>query len=214
MLKGSINGQFYGDKTGATSAITANAGELKLKASLSDITSSTVPSFSNLSFSVEKPGSFFIDYDVPKQDVRFQFMNSGRVLDKQLNLTYTHSIKENNCWMDGMLMIDSSNKLSANYKFDCGLSKLKYCYSQGGGVRTFESCYAVADKSWDFAVSQRVCGNDLVRASYQTSSKNLGLAWLTTSSFGGCFKVSASVNLAEESKIPKLSAESTWDLDM
>ncbi|CAO2830278.1 unnamed protein product [Amaranthus hypochondriacus] len=91
--------------------------------------------------------------------------------------------------MDGTLMIDSSNKLSANYKFGCGLSKLKYCYSQGGGVRTFESCYAVADNSWDFAVSQRVCENDVVRASYQTSSKNLGLAWLTTSSFGGCFKV-------------------------
>lgn len=141
-------------------------------------------------------------------------MNSIRVLGKQLNTTYTHSRRENSLWLDGMLAIDSSNKVSANYKFGSGIRKLKYSYSQLGGIRTVEQCYDVSENSWDFAVSQRVYGNDVAKASFRTSSKVLGLEWSRASPFSGSFKVKASLNLAEESKIPKLSAESTWDFDM
>lgn len=116
-------------------------------------------------------------------------MNSIRVLDKQLNLTYTHSRREKNLWLDGTLIIDSSNKVSANYKFDSGNCKLKYCYSQEGGVRTFEPCYDVSKNCWDFIVSQRIYGGDVVKASYQTSTKILGFQWSRTSPFSGSFKV-------------------------
>ncbi|KAJ6401622.1 hypothetical protein OIU84_016928 [Salix udensis] len=49
---------------------------------------------------------------------------------------------------------------------------------------------------------------------YQTSSKNLGLSGQRNPKLNGNFKVSASINLAEESKMPKLTAESTWHFEM
>lgn len=140
-------------------------------------------------------------------------MNTVRVLDKQLNLTYTHARGDNRTALDGTLVLGSANKLSANYAFDSGNAKLKYSYVHGG-LTTFEPCYDFAKNSWDFAVSQRVDDGDVLRASYQTSSRVLGLDWLKSSMSNGSFKVSASVNLAEESKVPKITAESTWNFEM
>ncbi|KAM2552832.1 hypothetical protein TB2_017167 [Malus domestica] len=42
----------------------------------------------------------------------------------------------------------------------------------------------------------------------------LGLEWSRRSKINGFSQFSASVNLAEERKMPKLTAESTWDLEM
>ncbi|XP_021757706.1 outer envelope pore protein 24B, chloroplastic-like [Chenopodium quinoa] len=214
MWKASVNGQCATDSSTGAATVSINAGELKLKAAMSEAIFDAGPIFRNLSLSLEKPGSFIVDYNVPKQDLRFQFMNSIRVLDKQLKMTYTHSRADKNLWVDGTVVIDSSNKISATCNFDSGIRKFKYCYSQAGGARTFEPCYDVAKNSWDFSVSQRITGDDVVKGSYQTSTKILGLEWSRASPFSGSFKVSASLNLAEESKIPKLSAESTWDFDM
>lgn len=90
---------------------------------------------------------------------------------------------------------------------------MKYTYVHGG-LATFEPSYDFAKNSWDFAVSRRVYGDDVFRAAYQTSSKNLGLEWSRNSKLNGSFKISASLNLADERKIPKLTAESTWDIEM
>nr|DAD21721.1 TPA_asm: hypothetical protein HUJ06_023184 [Nelumbo nucifera] len=55
-------------------------------------------------------------------------------------------------------------------------------------MRTFEPCCDRAKNSWDIAVSQRVCGDDVLRASYQMSSKLLGLEWSRDSKLNGTFK--------------------------
>lgn len=213
MLNASVRGNYAGDTNGAAGTFTVNAGDVKLRAAVTEATFAAGPKFSGLCLSLEKPGSFIIDYDVPRKDVRFQFMNSVRVLDRDLRLTYSHAKGDNRVALDGMLVIDPANKVSANYAFDSGNCKLKYSYTHKG-VRTFEPCYDVKKNSWDFAVSQRIYGDDVVRASYQTSSRVLALEWTRASPFNGQFKVAASLNLAEETKIPKLSAESTWNFDM
>ncbi|KNA17282.1 hypothetical protein SOVF_081410, partial [Spinacia oleracea] len=191
MWKASMNGQCAAESSAAAAAtFTINAGDVKLKAALSEAaTFNAIPSFSNLSLSLEKPGSFIVDYHAPKQDLRFQFMNSIRVLDKRLNMTYTHSRVEKNLLLDGTLVIDSSNKVTANCDFESGIRKLKYSYSHGGGDTTFEPCYDVSKNSWDFAAFQRIHGGDVVKASYQTSTKVLGLEWSRSSPFNGSFKV-------------------------
>ncbi|EEF52550.1 outer envelope pore protein 24B, chloroplastic isoform X1 [Ricinus communis] len=213
MMKASLKGRYETDKSSAAAAVAFNAGDVKLRASMTDATVVKGPSLNGLVLAVEKPGFFMVDYNVPKKDFRFQFMSTIKVADKPLNLTYIHSRGDNRTVLDGALVLDSANKLAANHILGSGNCKLKYTYVHGG-VTTFEPCYDLAKNSWDFAVSRKVYADDVFRATYQTSSKALGLEWSRNSKFNGNFKIAASVNLAEESKVPKLSAESTWNFEM
>lgn len=212
-MKASLKGRYDTDKSGAAANVAVFASDVKLRASLTDATVVGGPGLNGLVLGVEKPGVFIVDYNVPKKDFRFQFMNTVRVADKPLNLTYIHSKGDNRTILDGTLVLNSANKVSANHILGTGNGKLKYSYLHGG-VTTFEPSYDLAKNSWDFAVSRRVYSDDVFRATYQTSSKLLGLEWSRNSKVNGCFKVSASVNLAEERKVPKLTAESTWDFEM
>ncbi|BFG17826.1 hypothetical protein CerSpe_041000 [Prunus speciosa] len=212
-MKASLKGKYETDKSGAAANISVFASDVKFRVSLTDATFAAGPSLNGLVLAVEKPGSFIVDYNVPKKDFRFQFLNSVRVAGKPLNLNYIHSRGDNRTILDGTLVLDSANKVSANHVLGSRNGKFKYSYLHGG-VTTFEPSYDLAKNSWDFAVSRRVYGDDVFRASYQTSSKLLGLEWSRNSKINGSFRVSASVNLAEEEKIPKLTAESTWDFEM
>ncbi|KDP38485.1 hypothetical protein JCGZ_04410 [Jatropha curcas] len=212
-MKASLKGKYENDKSSGAATIAFNAGDVKLRASLTDATVVNGPSLNGLALGIEKPGFFIVDYNVPKKDFRFQFMNTVRVADKPLNLTYIHSRGDNRTILDGALVLDSANKVSANYMLGTGNCKLKYTYVHQG-VTTFEPCYDLAKNSWDFAVSRKVYADDVFRATYQTSSKALALEWSRNSKFSGNFKIAASVNLGEESKVPKLSAESTWNFEV
>ncbi|KAM2016869.1 hypothetical protein TB2_046995 [Malus domestica] len=55
----------------------------------------TVENGDVLVLAVQKPGCFIVDYNVPEQDLRFQFMNSIRVVGKPLNLNYIHMREDN-----------------------------------------------------------------------------------------------------------------------
>ncbi|XVE94735.1 hypothetical protein REPUB_Repub02eG0034700 [Reevesia pubescens] len=211
-MKASLKGRYTNEKSTAAVVLAVNAGDVKLRASMTDATVVNGPSLNGLTLAVEKPGFFIIDYDVPKKDFRFQFMNSVRVAEKPLKLTYIHSRWDNRTMVDGTLLFDSANKVSANYMLGTSNCKLKYSYVHGG-VTTFEPCYDLGKNAWDFAISRRVY-DDVFKATYQTVSRDLALEWSRNSKFNGIFKISASVNLAEESKIPKFVAESTWDLEM
>lgn len=112
-------------------------------------------------------------------------MNSIKVLEKPLNLKYSHSVGENKTILDGTLVFDSANKLSVNHKLGSEGCKLKYSYVHGG-LTTFEPSYDTQEDSWDFAVSH---GKDVCSATYKTSSKNLGLQWSRSSKLGASFKV-------------------------
>ncbi|XP_022772776.1 outer envelope pore protein 24A, chloroplastic-like isoform X2 [Durio zibethinus] len=211
-MKASLKGRYTDDKSTAAVTLAVNAGNVKLRASMTDATVVNGPSLNGLTLAVEKPGFLIIDYDVPKKDFRFQFMNSVRVAEKPLKLTYIHGRGDNRTVVDGALVFDSANKVSANYMLGTRNCKLKYSYVHGG-VTTFEPCYDLGKNAWDFAISRRIY-DDVFKATYQIWSKDLALEWSRNSKFNGTFKISASVNLAEESKIPKIIAESTWDLEM
>ncbi|GAB4852007.1 Outer envelope pore protein 24B, chloroplastic [Ancistrocladus abbreviatus] len=221
-MKASLKGRYdYDLQKPAAAAAAASAastlafpvGDLKLRASMTDAAFVGGPSLNGLALAVEKPGSFIFDYNIPKQDFRFQFMNTIRLKEKPLNLTYIHNRGDNRTILEGSLVLDSANKVSVNHALGSKNGKLKYSYVHGG-VTTFEPCYDLGKNAWDFAVSRRVYGDDVVRASYQTSNQLLGLEWSRNSKTSGCFKVSATFNLAEEAKLPKLVAESTWNFDM
>ncbi|XP_047956794.1 outer envelope pore protein 24A, chloroplastic-like [Salvia hispanica] len=212
-MKASFKARYEPEKAAAAATVSVNAGDFKLRASLTDATVVNGPSLNGLAIAVEKPGFFIVDYNVPKKDVMFQFMNSVRVAEKPLNLTYIHSKGDGRTILNGALVIDSGNKVSANYVLGTGKTKLKYTYVHGG-LTTFEPSYDLGKNAWDFAVTRKVYGDDVLRATYQTSAKNFGLEWSRSSKQNGSFKIIASVNLAEERKIPKLCAETTWDFEM
>ncbi|KAG8377759.1 hypothetical protein BUALT_Bualt08G0066400 [Buddleja alternifolia] len=213
MMKASFKAKFEPEKAATAATVAVNAGDFKLRASITDATVVNGPSLNGLALAVEKPGFFIIDYNVPKNDLRFQFMNTIRVAEKPLNLTYIHSKGDERTILDGSLVIDSANKVSVNHMFGTANTKFKYTYLHGG-LTTFEPIYDLGKNTWDFALSRRVFGDDVFRATYQTSSKNLGLEWSRSSKINGSVKISASVNLAEERKLPKLCAETTWDFEM
>lgn len=114
-------------------------------------------------------------------------MNSIKVAEKPLNLTYIHSRNDNRTILDGNLAFDPANKVSVNHMLGSGNCKLKYTYVNQG-VTTYEPSYDFKN-SWDFAVSRKVYGDDVFRASYQTSSKAMGLEWSRNSKMNGRFKV-------------------------
>lgn len=213
-MKASLKGSYDIDHNGAAAATLAvNTGDFRVRASLTDATTFlNAPTLTGLALAFEKPGSFILDYNVPNKDFRFHFMNSVRVAQKPLNFTYIHSRGDNRTILDGTLVLDPANKVSANYVLGSTNCKLKYSYVHKGET-TFEPCYDVAKNSWDFSLSKRLYGDDSLRASYQTSSKMLGLEWSRNSNLNGCFKISASLNLTEEFELPKVIAETTWNFE-
>ncbi|CAI9753426.1 unnamed protein product [Fraxinus pennsylvanica] len=212
-MKASFKSRYEPDNAAAAATVAANAGDFKLRASMTEATVIKGPSLNGLSLALEKPGFFIIDYNVPKKDFMFQFMNTIRVADKPLNMTYIHSKGDNRTVLDGTLVLDSTNRVSANHVLGTENSKLKYTYIHGG-LTTFEPSYDLGKNAWDFMVSRRVYGDDVFKATYQTSSRDLELEWSRSSKLNGSFKISASLNLAYERKMPKLSAETTWDFEM
>ncbi|GAV84384.1 LOW QUALITY PROTEIN: hypothetical protein CFOL_v3_27828, partial [Cephalotus follicularis] len=186
-MKASLKGRYEGDKSSAASALIVNVGDAKLRASFTDTTFIDGPSLNGVALALEKPGSFIIDYNVPKKDFRFQFMNTIRVAEKPLNMTYIHHRGDNRTILDGTLVFDSANKVSANHAIGSRNCKLKYTYLHRG-LTTFEPCYDLAKNSWDFAVWRKVYDDDVFRASYQTSSQLLGLEWSRKSKVNGNFK--------------------------
>ncbi|RWR95699.1 outer envelope pore protein 24A, chloroplastic-like protein [Cinnamomum micranthum f. kanehirae] len=185
-MKTSVRARYEAEKSSASATLTLKAGDVNLRASMTDATVVNGPSLNGLGLSIDKPGSFIINYDVPKKDVRFQFMNTIRIADTPLNLTYSHARGDNRTALDGTLVVDPANKVSASYAFGSGNCKMKYTYVHGG-LRTFEPSYDLSSNAWDFAVSQRFYDDDVVRASY-TSKKMLGVEWARNSKVTGSFK--------------------------
>lgn len=68
-MKASFKAKYDADKATAASAVTVafNAGDVKLRASMTDATVVNGPCLNGLALAVEKPGSFTIDYNVPKK---------------------------------------------------------------------------------------------------------------------------------------------------
>lgn len=70
MLKASVKARYEteAEKEAATggATVTVNAGDFKLRASMTDATVINGPSLNGLSLAVEKPNSFIFDYNVPK----------------------------------------------------------------------------------------------------------------------------------------------------
>ncbi|KAK4745706.1 hypothetical protein SAY87_012018 [Trapa incisa] len=213
-MRASLKGKTATDnsRSGAAS-LGVPVGDFKIRASMTEATLVNGPSLNGLTFSVEKPGSFIIDYVVPKKDFRFQFMNTVKVAEKPLSLTYIHNKGDNRTILEGTLTLDPCNKFSANYAVGHRKCKLKYSYVHGG-LTTFEPSYDLSTNSWDLALSRKVYGGDVLKATYQTSSRLLGLEWSLNSTLSSCAKFSASLNLNDESKVPKLTAETTWNFDM
>ncbi|CAN4083247.1 unnamed protein product [Withania somnifera] len=188
IISTTLRGRYNGGAREAITTVTVHGGAVNFSGNVTEATFVNGSSLEGLSFSLEKPGSFLIDYDVPKQDMRFQFINNVRVMEKPLNFTYTHWRGDNRTVVDGTLAIDSANKLSVIYGFDSGICKLGYSYVHRG-LATFEPSYDFAKNSWDVSVSQRVYEDNVVKASYQSSSKVLGLEWSKNPSSSGGFKV-------------------------
>ncbi|ONK59837.1 uncharacterized protein A4U43_C08F11470 [Asparagus officinalis] len=215
-MKATIKGRYEGETaSSALATLDVNAGDVNLKASMSDATFAKGPSFNGLVLSVDKPGSFIVDYNVPKKDFRFQFMNTVKVLEKPVSLTYVHARGDNRTALDTSVALDPVNKVTMSYAFGSGNCKVKYVYAHGKMRRTvIEPCYDVSKNVWDFALSRKFEGGDSIKATYQTSAKTLGLEWNRDSNVNGCFKVSASFNLAEKGIRPKIMAESTLNYEI
>ncbi|KAG4936506.1 hypothetical protein JHK85_051425 [Glycine max] len=127
-------------------------------------------------------GLALVDYNVPKM-----FMNTVRVRERSLNLTYVHSRGDYRIIMDGTFVYDSANKVSTNYTLNSGNYKLKYTYVHKG-LTTF--AYDMAKNMWDFFILWKVySGNDTLRASYQTYNRVLGVEWLRNPKHTAGFKV-------------------------
>ncbi|CAH8382599.1 unnamed protein product [Eruca vesicaria subsp. sativa] len=165
-MKASVKGKYDGDKSTGVGSLSFNAGDFKLRVTMTDATLVTGPTLNGLSVAAEKPGFFMVEYNVPKKDVRFQFMNKVRIAEKPLNLTYIHSRADHRTVVDGRLLIDPANKLSVNHMVGTNNCKLMYTYAEGK-IATFEPCYDFAKNAWDFAVSRRVYGDDVLKATFR-----------------------------------------------
>ena len=116
-------------------------------------------------------------------------MSSVRVLEKKLNMTYIHFKNDNRTMVDGSLVLDAANKVSVGHTLGSRNGMFKYTYVHGGGL-SFEPRYDLGKNAWDFGVSRKLFGDDVVRASYATSNSVLGVEWARNSKTHGCFKVS------------------------
>ncbi|XP_078180763.1 outer envelope pore protein 24B, chloroplastic-like [Carex rostrata] len=195
--------------------LSAAAGDLRFKATATNATFSPGPSLEGISLAVEKPGAFIVDVNVPKKDVRFQFMNMALVMNKPMNIMYMHSWGDNRTTIDCTTVFDPANKVSVSHSVGSRACRVKYAYAHGELRNTvFEPCYDTGKNTWDFALTRKLEGGNAVKGTYNCSSKLLGLEWSRDSKTDGTFKVSASIDMAEEKKSPKLMAERVWNYDL
>ncbi|KAK6922737.1 hypothetical protein RJ641_011041 [Dillenia turbinata] len=193
MMNVSIKGSYDTEtKSTVTGTVRMTAGDVNLR--VSDEIFVNRPTLNSLALSrktwlfprqLQRPRKV---RDLANADLMFRFMNTTIVSDKPLNLSYTHWRGKNLTVVDGTLVIDSGNKMSARYELESGNCKLKYSHDHNG-VRTIEPCYDLKKNTWDLAISQRVSDDDLFVASYATSTKVLGLEWMRNSKINGAFKV-------------------------
>uniref|UniRef100_A0A0D9W1K5 Outer envelope pore protein 24, chloroplastic n=1 Tax=Leersia perrieri TaxID=77586 RepID=A0A0D9W1K5_9ORYZ len=151
-------------------------------------------------------------------------MNSALLLDRRLSLTYTHSTTlspvgpaapPSRTAVDCSLAFDPANKLSLSHSLGSGGCRVKYSYAHGEQrLTTIEPCFDTAKNAWDFAVTRKFTGGDAVKGTYHASTKLLALEWTRDSKIGGSFKVATSFDLSDQSKAPKLIAESTWNYEI
>ncbi|TYI28997.1 hypothetical protein ES332_A05G284700v1 [Gossypium tomentosum] len=203
-MNASLRGRHANCKSTAADYAAVNAGDVKLRASMTDARIVNSPSLNGLTFAIKKPG--FYRY-VPQK-----LMNTFRFAKNPLKLSYGRKREDKRTVVDGALVFNSGSQVSASYMIGTRNCKLKYSYLHGG-VTTLEPCYDLGKNVWGFAISRRLYDN-VFKATYHTWSKNLALEWLRNHVFNGTFKMSASVNLAEESRDPKFIAETTWELEM
>ncbi|GJN22611.1 hypothetical protein PR202_gb10194 [Eleusine coracana subsp. coracana] len=226
-MKATLKGRFDGNKAtaGTTLAVPA-AGDLRFKASATEATFTNGPSLNGLTVTLEKPGAFIVDLKPHNKNVRFQFMNSALVYDKRLSLTYTHSTSlapvvadapppPSRTALDCALTVDSANKVSLSHTLGSGGCRVKYTYAHGADrLTTIEPVFDTNTNAWEFAVTRKFEGGDAVKGTYHASTKQLGLEWTKEPKAGGSFKVAASFDLSDQSKAPKLVAESTWNYEI
>lgn len=116
-------------------------------------------------------------------------MNSFKVLKKPVDLSYAHSRAYNRTALGGRVELDLSNTVSGKYDFGSGHSKIKYRYSHNG-LTTVEPGYNFDRKGWQLAASHKFSGGDVVKASYKSDRKILGVDFVKNTGDGN-FKVCA-----------------------
>ncbi|KAL5218470.1 hypothetical protein ABZP36_019154 [Zizania latifolia] len=224
-MKATVKGRYEGDKAtaAATLAVSPAAADLRFKASATDAAFARGPSLEGLTLTLEKPGSFLVDLKPHTKDLRFQFMNSALLLDRRVSLTYTHSTTlfpgpaapPARTGLDCSLTFDPANKLNLSHTLGSGGCRVKYSYAHGQDrLTTIEPSFDTAKNAWDFAVSRKFQGGDAIKGTYHASTKLLGLEWTRDSKIGGSFKVATTFDLSDQSKAPKLIAESTWNYEI
>ncbi|PVH30879.1 hypothetical protein PAHAL_9G005200 [Panicum hallii] len=226
-MKATVKGRFEGDKaTAATTLAVPAAGDLRFKASATEAAFANGPSLRGLTLTLEKPGAFLIDLKPHNQDARFQFMNSALVLDKRVSLTYTHSTSlapapapaaapPSRTALDCSVTFDPANKVNFSHSLGSGGCRVKYTYAHGvDRLTTIEPLFDTNKNAWEFAVTRKFQGGDAVKGTYHASTKLLGLEWSRDSKAGGSFKVATTFDLSDQSKAPKLIAESTWNYEI
>lgn len=79
MLKSvSLRQNYNSENSGFSGTVVVSAGDVDLRASLTDdISANTWPTLDSLSLSVEKPGSFTIDYDLPNKVLCYSLLYSS-----------------------------------------------------------------------------------------------------------------------------------------
>ncbi|WOK95457.1 hypothetical protein Cni_G04164 [Canna indica] len=231
MMKATLNGKYESNanngKASTTLSFNTAIGDAKLRASVTnalvlDSAQYSPPSFS---FSLEKPDSFSVDY-YPKKDanpkedalpnVKFKLMNSLKVMEKTIRLTYSHAVAEKRApTLDGLVEFNAENKLVVNHPLGTKDCKLKYTYT-GGQQRKIvvEPSYDVATGAWEAALSRKFEGGDTVKASYKAAERTMGLEWSRDSKDKGTFKISTTLNMDNPKIDPKLMAESTWSYEL
>ncbi|XP_010943185.1 outer envelope pore protein 24B, chloroplastic [Elaeis guineensis] len=210
-MKATLKGKYENIKSSATASLSVDviASDVKLKAIVTDLAVAYA-----ISFSLEKPGSFSIGYS-PEKGVKFQFMNSMKVLGRAVDLTYTDARGENRTAVDGAVAFDARNRVAASHALGTKEWKVRHTYTHGALRRTVaETSYDFKSHAWDFVVTSRFQWGDAVKATYRTSTRVLGLEWARNSPATGTFKISASINMAERKTVPKLTAESTWKYEI
>ncbi|EHA8586639.1 putative Outer envelope pore protein 24B, chloroplastic [Cocos nucifera] len=185
-MKATLKGKYENIKSSATASLSVDvyAGDVKLKATVANLAAAYA-----LSFSVEKPGSFSISYS-PEKDVKFQFMNSMKVLGRAVDLTYTDARGQNRTAVDGAVAFDARNRVAVSHALGTKEWKVRHTYTHGALRRTVtETSYDFKSHAWDFAVTRRSQQGDAVKATYGSSTRAIGLEWARNSPITGTFKV-------------------------
>lgn len=166
----------------------------------------------DLEIGIEKPGHFALEHHLHKKHTRFQFHSHADVFSKHVRMTFVHHIMAFPVTtIEASTSLDKHNKVIVKHNLAKKLPLVKYEYITKEYLIEPQFDFGAGRKdAWGLAVKLGHGRKNFAKVSYSNHKKEAELELHKKIDDGGPLKISATIDLDNVKKTPRLVIEKEW----